>query len=78
MMVIFPRLIVRLRSCLSGAVDEPKRNEGCVRVDLRRKSDGCPLYVICAHLSSGSKPEDERKRLKQIQVNRWRRWQNRH
>ena len=24
---------------------------------------------ICAHLSSGSKPEDERKRLKQIQVN---------
>ncbi|KAL1503443.1 hypothetical protein AB1Y20_011931 [Prymnesium parvum] len=43
-----------------------KRNEGCVRVELERKSDARRLYVICAHLHSGSEPTDECKRLSEI------------
>lgn len=43
-----------------------KRNDSCVRVELRRKVDSTYLYVICAHLSSGSSIQDERKRLSEI------------
>mmetsp|Transcript_21968 Transcript_21968/g.52695 ORF Transcript_21968/g.52695 Transcript_21968/m.52695 type:complete len:597 (-) Transcript_21968:861-2651(-) len=43
-----------------------KRNDGCVRVELERKADARRLYVICAHLHSGSEPHDERKRLSEL------------
>ena len=47
------------------AFDDPKRNQGAVRVMLRRKADGMHLTVIGAHLSSGSSPQNEQARLKE-------------
>jgi hypothetical protein len=48
------------------AFDDPKRNQGAVRVDLMRVCDQTPLTVIATHLSSGSKPADEAARMKEI------------
>ena len=45
--------------------DDPKRNQGAVRVTLKRKKDGTDFAVIGAHLSSGSGNEDEKARLKE-------------
>lgn len=55
--------VVRLK--FLNFVDE-KRSEGCVRVQLRRKTDGAPLFVICAHCHSGDKTTDETKRVSQL------------
>ena len=43
-----------------------KRQQGAVRVHLKRPSDGAQLYVITAHLASGDKSDDEAERLLQI------------
>lgn len=47
------------------AFDDPKRNQGAVRVMLRRKADGTHVTTIAAHLSSGSSEENELARLKE-------------
>ena len=46
--------------------DDTKRHQGAVRATLRRRADGRPLAVIATHLTSGSKPEEEHARLKEL------------
>ena len=53
------------------AFDDAKRNEGAVRVELCSTSpqphQACErLTVIAAHLTSGDKPSDEIKRMKEV------------
>ena len=49
------------------AFDDPKRNQGAVRVVLRRRADGTEFAVIGTHLSSGSAEKDEDARMKEVQ-----------
>lgn len=51
------------------AFDDPKRNQGAVKVVLRRLADGKQLTVICTHLTSGSGDKDEAARLKEVTEN---------
>ena len=37
-----------------------------MKATLRRKTDGATLVVICTHLSSGTKREDEETRMKEV------------
>ena len=45
--------------------EDPKRNQGAVRVGLRHKAKGTELAVICVHLNSGASVKDEQKRIQQ-------------
>lgn len=45
---------------------DAKRCRAVVRVGLKRKSDSAQLSVICAHLPSGTKAEDEASRLESL------------
>lgn len=47
-------------------LDDPKKSQAVVRAKLKRKADGASLCVLCAHLASGTKAEDEAKRVEQI------------
>lgn len=56
-----------LRLSDGGREKEIKRHSGVVSVALRRRSDGASLRVMCTHLSSGDKAEDEVERLTQLE-----------
>ena len=53
-------------------LDDKKRNQGAVRVKLRRREDGAAIVVISAHLSSGTTAKDEKIRVKELGERSWR------
>ena len=53
-------------------LDDKKRNQGAVKVKLRRREDDATIVVISAHLSSGTTAKDEAIRVKELGEKSWR------
>ena len=50
------------------ALPDKKQHKSLVRVRLERRADRTPLYVIVAHLSSGTSEDDEATRIEELQA----------